>query len=135
MNVKEQLEKKGLRVTSQRILVLEFLQSTKVHPTAEQVKEFVEQKMPIANFATIYNTLKLFVETGLAREFSLSPKESCHYDGNTEQHHHFIDQKKGVIHDLPLERAQVQFDLPKGFDVEKMEVIFYGQYQETNSTS
>jgi len=132
MGIKEQLENKGLRATNQRIAMLEYLQSTKVHPTAEQIKAAIEQDMPIANMATVYNNLKAFVAVGLVKEFSLSPKEPSHYDGNIERHHHFIDQQKGKIYDLPLERAQVQFDLPEGFDVQDTEVTFYGHRKETS---
>ena len=69
------LKKKNLRVTSQRDLILDVFLSTKHHVSAEEllglvVKEQSESKGSTSSIgiATIYRTLKLFVEAEIATE-------------------------------------------------------------------
>ena len=49
--------------------------------------------------ATVYNTLKLFVDQGLVRQIHTDP-ERCVYDSMMAPHHHFQDLDTGEMSDI-----------------------------------
>jgi Fe2+ or Zn2+ uptake regulation protein len=77
--------------------------------------------------ATVYNTLNLFVEHGLLKEFILAEGRVV-FDPNTEKHHHFIDEATGKIYDVPWKAVGVsQVEELKGFDVHEYQVVMRGR--------
>ncbi len=57
----------GLKITPQRIAVLEAIISLKNHPTAENIAEYIKANHPNIATGTVYKTLETFVEKGLAK--------------------------------------------------------------------
>jgi len=45
------------RLTPQKTEILDFLRSTRIHPTSEQVYESVKKKIPMISLATVYRNL------------------------------------------------------------------------------
>src|SRR5579862_4355567 len=78
----EHLKKTRLKRTSQRDLILDVFLDTEAHVSAEDLYEMVKVKDPTVGFTTVYRTLKLLMECGLAREL-----ES--YDGTMLYEHHY----------------------------------------------
>ena len=74
--------------------------------------------------ATVYNTLNLFVEQGLAREIHADP-ERCVYDSTMVPHHHFQNVDTGEMIDIRPE--DLSFDrlppLPPGTEIESVDVV------------
>ena len=69
---KEMLREKGLKVTNQRILVLEVLADHRdKHLTAEDIYELVREDYPEIGLATIYRTVQLLLEMQLVDRISL----------------------------------------------------------------
>ena len=64
------LERHGIRPTQQRVKVAEVLLTAPVHLTAEQLLTTLRQVPSRVSKATVYNTLKLFVDHGLVRQIS-----------------------------------------------------------------
>lgn len=62
------MERKGLRSTSQRRLVSEIFFRTSGHHSIDDVLAMVREKDPKVGYATVYRTMKLLVECGLANE-------------------------------------------------------------------
>ena len=56
------IKEAGLRLTPQRIAVMEALSALKSHPTAEQITEYVRIDYPDIATGTIYKILESFVE-------------------------------------------------------------------------
>jgi Fur family iron response transcriptional regulator len=76
--------------------------------------------------ATVYNTLNLFVKKGLVRELVLSEGRTV-FDCNCEQHHHFIDESTGAIHDVPWDAVRVsKVDRLAGYEVREYMVVMRG---------
>jgi Fur family iron response transcriptional regulator len=77
--------------------------------------------------ATVYNTLNLFVEKGLLRRFVLTEGRVV-FDPRTDDHHHFIDEDSGTIHDVPYGAVKVS-NLSKldGFEVQEYQVVMRGK--------
>ena len=62
-NFKKMLKEKGLKVTNQRLLVLEVLADHRdKHMTAEDIYELVKEDYPDIGLATIYRTVQLLRE-------------------------------------------------------------------------
>lgn len=62
------LTSNSLKVTPQRVAVLEALNVIKDHPTADSVKEFVRKNHPNLALGTVYNTLETLCEKKIIRK-------------------------------------------------------------------
>ncbi len=78
----EHIKKMGLRRTAQRELILDVFLSTEEHLSSEDLYWLVQKKDENVGQTTVYRTLKLLTEAGLAREVRLG-------DGRTYYEHHF----------------------------------------------
>lgn len=97
--VTARLRSHGIQPTHQRIEIAHALFSRMAHLSADQVLALVNQRHAETSKATVYNTLKLFVETGLIREVIVDPAK-VFYDPNTDPHHHIFDVESGEITDI-----------------------------------
>jgi Fe2+ or Zn2+ uptake regulation protein len=91
------LRQRGLRLTGPRRLVLEVVQGTDAHPTAEAVHRLVRRQLPRVSLGTVYRNLRLLVAQGLLREL---PGPHARFDGNLRDHHHFTCTACGRILDV-----------------------------------
>ena len=78
----EYVQKSGLRRTAQRDLILEVFLSTEDHLSSEDLYWLVQKQDSSVGQTTVYRSLKLFTEAGLAREVRLG-------DGVTYYEHHY----------------------------------------------
>lgn len=62
------LKQKGLKHTSQRFFILDKFLSAKRHLSADDLHAMVREQNPRIGFSTVYRTLKLFTECGIATE-------------------------------------------------------------------
>lgn len=89
----------GIKLTPQRIAILEYLDGNIEHPSAEEIYREVSKKFPTMSFATVYNTLQTLRERGCILELTIDP-EKKRFDPNTEPHHHLICVKCKRIVDI-----------------------------------
>ena len=88
----------GLRRTGQRDLILEIFLSTEDHLSSEDLYSIVHRKDPTVGHTTVYRTLKLLTEAGLAREVRFGDNRTYyehHY--NHEHHDHMICTECGKV--------------------------------------
>jgi Fur family iron response transcriptional regulator len=118
------LESHGIRPTQQRVKVAEVLLAAPVHLTAEQLLGTLRRSPSRVSKATVYNTLKLFVDHGLVRQMHLDP-ERCVYDSTIESHHHFQNLATGEMIDVRTD--EIAFSrlpaLPPGTEIDSVEVV------------
>lgn len=82
------LADRGYRVTAQRLAIYELLQENarrSHHPSAEELYQQARERFPMISPATVYNTLELLVELGLASQLGF-PGDVQRYDGNPHAH-------------------------------------------------
>ncbi len=94
----EHIQKAGLRRTSQRDLILEMFLKTEEHLSSEDLYWLVQKQDPSVGHTTVYRTLKLLAEAGLAREVRFGDGKTYyehHY--NHEHHDHLICTECGKI--------------------------------------
>ena len=78
----EHLKTAGFKRTAQRELILDVFLRTEGHSSAEDLYGLVKAEDPSVGFTTVYRTLKLLAECGLAREERLG-------DGLRRYEHHY----------------------------------------------
>lgn len=93
------LKNSNLKVTPQRIAVLEALNSLKDHPTADKIKEYVVKNHPHIAVGTIYKTLETFVEKGLVKKVK-TEQDFMRYDAILDKHHHLYCEDTERIEDF-----------------------------------
>lgn len=93
--------KEGVTVTKQKRLVLDIIESSHKHPTAEDVFSEARQKMPSIALGTVYRNLNLLVEEGLVRRITLAGTPD-RFDRTKVDHDHLVCQKCGRIKDVQL---------------------------------
>jgi Fur family iron response transcriptional regulator len=127
MEIERKLVASGVNPTAQRIAICRYVLCEADHPTAEQVKDWVDENFPKMSLATVYNTLKILVEAGLLKEIQVPHSESSIYDCNTSHHHHFIDEDTGKIIDIHPEEVKLEVQLArKGLKVREVSVFLRG---------
>lgn len=118
------LRARGISPTHQRIEIAHALFSRMEHLSADQVLALVNERHAETSKATVYNTLKRFVEAGLVREVIVDASK-VFYDPNTTPHHHFYDVESGEITDIHADALSVTGlpPLPEGKIAAGMDVI------------
>ena len=103
----------------------EILLTAPRHLTAEQILA-APARRPTGHVskATVYNTLNLFVDQGLAREIHADP-ERCVYDSTMAPHHHFQNVDTGEMTDIrPEDLSFARLPpLPPGTEIESVDVV------------
>lgn len=92
------VESFGQKMTPQRRAIVDFLQGSVAHPTADEVMTAVNEKFPMTSRATVYNTLNWLKSAGLVRE--VFEGGTVRYDPNTSDHHHFVCRSCGRVEDI-----------------------------------
>ncbi len=125
--VAEQLRAHGIQPSAQRLAVAEYVLRTQDHPSADEVLARVRGRVPMISRATVYNTLNLFVEKGLLRQFVLAEGRLV-FDPHVEPHHHFVDDESGTIVDVPWDALEVKrVEKLQGLDVKEYQVVLHGR--------
>lgn len=94
----EHIQKSGLRHTAQRDLILEIFLRTEEHLSSEDLYWLVQKEDASVGHTTVYRTLKLLTEAGLAREVRFGDGKTYyehHY--NHEHHDHMICTNCGKV--------------------------------------
>ena len=133
--VKDLLREKGLKVTSQRLMVLNILSAHgDEHLTVEEIYDLAKEESPEIGLATIYRTVQVLLELhviekvtfddGFAR-YELNGEET----GSGHRHHHAICTQCGKVYSLEtdlLDTLEKQVFESLGFEVTDHEVKLYG---------
>lgn len=133
---KELLKKNDLKVTTQRIAILEVLDNRPdKHLTAEEIYDCVKEEYPEIGLATVYRTIQLLSELHLIDKLNLDDgyvryeigkqgKKECGH-----HHHHLICLLCGTVYSFEddlLETLEHRIYESKGFHVVDHEVKMFG---------
>lgn len=120
----------GLKLTPQRLAVLEYLEGNKSHPSAEDIYRAVKEKYPTMSFATVYNILETLKKKGLIQELNIDPQKK-RFDPDTSSHHHLICSRCGKVIDLSSEHfPHIEVKEFEGFEVKMVRLEIYGFCQD-----
>ncbi len=119
------------RMTAQRRLILETLQSLDNHPTAEELFEYIQKFDPSIHRSTIYRNLRWLESEGWiqARVFD-ADRRTQHFDSVVPgEHYHFVCRKCDSVvefNNLLVNAIKAQFELHTGSQVDCGSVVLYG---------
>jgi len=89
------------RYSRQRESIINYLRSTKEHPTAETVYQHVREELPKVSLGTVYRNLSQLASAGEILRFT-SIDGVDHFDADTHTHYHFVCNECGSIQDVPM---------------------------------
>ncbi|MEO7003729.1 MAG: Fur family transcriptional regulator [Ktedonobacterales bacterium] len=98
--VMERLRRLGVRVTPQRLFVVEALERGGGHMTAEEIMQWAAQRYPALNLATVYRTLDMLVDVGLVTQTGLGGGATSFELVGDSPHHHLVCEHCGAVMEM-----------------------------------
>lgn len=124
------MAKKGLRSTDQRRLIVETFFKSPNHVSIEELLGQVRARDPRVGYATVYRTLKLLLECGVAHERRFGDGLARYELADEHAHHdHLICLECGAIVEFEeprVERLQEAVAEAHGFELRSHKHELYG---------
>jgi Fur family peroxide stress response transcriptional regulator len=115
----------GMRITSQRMAIFEFLSQNTSHPTAEEIHRAVKGRYRGLSLATVYNTLETLSRLGEVARRDLGGAAE-RFDPEVRPHHHFSCRRCGAVQDVFGELGPASLPQLEGYQVESVQVAMVG---------
>ena len=122
------LEEHNLKHTRQRDLILDAFLDATGHITSEQLHQSIKERDPSIGYTTVYRTLKLLVDAGLAQERNFDDGIT-RYEIEHEHHDHLVCTKCGRIDEFEcamIEKTQTEIAETYGFQLLRHRHELYG---------
>jgi Fur family ferric uptake transcriptional regulator len=124
------LREKRLKVTPHRELILETFVNHEGHRSVEDIYRTVREQDPRVGYTTVYRTMKLLLDCGLAREIDLADGITRYeHLFNHEHHDHMICMECGTsieFFNAGIESVQDEASEQLGFKVLDHKLQIYG---------
>ncbi len=89
----------GIKLTHQRLEIFQEIAVSVEHPDVETVFRAVKARVPTVSLDTVYRTLWLLHDLGLAT--TLGPqRDGVRFDANLTPHHHYVCVRCGLVRDF-----------------------------------
>ena len=132
------IQDRRLNVTAQREAIVEQFLRTHDHVSIDELLSKVRKRQPKVGYATVYRTLKLLVDSGLAVERQFGDGQA-RYEVVGDHHDHLICMKCGLIlefEDDEIERLQDKIaERLGGFTVLRHRHELYGLCPKASGTA
>jgi len=131
--IRQRLSDKGLKVTPQRILILEKIYTLNNHPSAEKIIREVKKHHPNISPGTVYKVLDTLVKNELIKKVP-TDNGVMRYDGILEKHHHLYCAECNIIQDYfdeeldELLRDYFKKKNIEGFQIDEMKLEIKGKF-------
>ena len=123
MKTADLLLKKNIKPSLSRIMIYDYLKGTKSHPSVDAIYDKIVKKAPTLSKTTVYNTLKIFYESGLLKELTIEGFQS-RYDADTSFHGHFFCSGCKKVFDFCINLgSESGLD---GFEINQKDVFYTG---------
>ena len=136
--IRNKLSDKGLKVTPQRIAILEAIIKLNNHPTVENIIDYIRKNHPNIATATVYKVL----DTLVANELIIKVKtegDVMRYDAVMASHHHlycsesnriedFVDAELNEMIEKFFEKKKIQ-----NFKIEDVKLQIIGKFLNNNN--
>jgi len=126
-----------LRMTHQRELILDELNRSKVHPTADELYERIRKKLPRISLATVYRNLEILSEAGLIKKLEISGRQK-RFDWDPHPHNHVFCTQCHRVDNIPTPGRPVPAVGPmqdKGYHVTGCRIEFFGLCPKCQKTT
>lgn len=92
------------RMTPQRRVIMEELQRSRCHLTADQIYDRVRQRLPRVSLGTVYRNLEVLAEQGVIQKLDGIGSQR-RFDSNPQRHFHVRCLQCGRMDDIDTESA------------------------------
>jgi len=124
------LRQKNLKLTEQRKNLLKTFLNTKRHISAEELYDVVRKKDPNIGYATVFRTLKILHDAGIAKKLTLGDGRARYENKYGQAHHdHLICVKCGRVIETvhpKIEKLQKELCARHNFLPERHKMEIYG---------
>jgi Fur family peroxide stress response transcriptional regulator len=129
--ITEGMKAKGLKLTRQRLVIIDIIANEKSHPSAHSVLERAREKAPTVSLSTVYYTLDIIKRAGLIKELEFDDRDS-RYEGDISDHLNLVCKGCGKIEDFhaPLPLPSEKVEKSTGFRVDSLRFECYGLCKE-----
>ena len=133
--IRQKLADVGLKITPQRMSILEAIYTLNNHPTADNIIEFIRETHPNVATGTVYKVLDVLVENKVIKKVK-TDKDIMRYDGIIESHHHLYCSECDLIEDYidnELDDLLKEYFKKKkfpGFELEDIVVQVRGKFDK-----
>lgn len=125
-NIGEHLKTHEIKPSYQRLKIFEYLIENKTHPTVDEIYRALNNKIPTLSKTTVYNTLNIFIEKGIARVITIEENET-RYDADMSHHGHFKCIECGKVYDIPVNLDEKNLEKLKDFEILEYNIFFKGK--------
>ena len=92
----EKCQKRGLKLTNQRELVISILESSEDHPDVDELFSRALEQDKSVSIATVYRTVKLLEDANFIEKLEFGDGRA-RYEESGEHHEHLIDVETGEV--------------------------------------
>ena len=128
-DLKQELKKKNINMSYQRLKVLEYITENKNHPTVDQIYTELHKDISTLSKTTVYNTLRMLAEAGFIRVVLTEDNES-RYDADIENHGHFKCESCRTIYDFAVDINSLNSEDLKNYQINDKNVYYKGICQK-----
>ncbi len=135
--IRNKLIEKGLKVTPQRITILEAIIKLNCHPTAENIIDYIRNNHPNISTATVYKVLDALVANELIKKVK-TERDVMRYDAVMENHNHLYCSKSDRMEDFVdkelnemIEKYFQKNEIPY-FKIEDINLQIVGRFLKDN---
>ncbi len=125
-NAIDTLQHYGIHPSVQRIAIMDYLIKHRTHPTADEVYVALSESIPTLSKTTVYNTLRLFTESGAVQMLTIDERKVC-FDGDDSPHAHFMCRRCGKLMDVEI--SETLLKVPDGhqdFRIDETHIYYKG---------
>ncbi len=118
----------GLKLTRQRLAVIDIIAGEKSHPSAASVFAKARKRVPQISLSTVYLSLDVMKRAGLIKELEFADRDS-RYEGDISNHLNLVCTRCGRIMDFKapsLPVSSVNVEKSTGFRVDSIRLEYYG---------
>ena len=133
ISVGDFLKSHDIKPSYQRVKIYEFLKNSKEHPTVDVIYSALNPEIPTLSKTTVYNTLKVFIEKGIAMAITIDENE-VRFDADVDMHGHFKCYNCHNVFDFNMEDLEMP-PMLNGFQIMERQLFYYGLCDHCNLKS
>jgi Fur family transcriptional regulator, ferric uptake regulator len=129
-DIESDLRAEGVRVTRQRLAILQVLREATDHPRAEDILARAREQDPSVSQATVYRTLAVLERAGAVQRSDFGGAGARYEIASPGHHDHLIDLDTGEViefHSERIERLQEEIAAELGYEIEWHRLELYGR--------
>lgn len=125
----------GLKITPQRVAVLEVLLNLNTHPSADEIVDYLRISYPHISIGTVYKILEAFLKKGILNKLKTND-DIMRYDPVKEKHHHLYctnTERVDDFYDVELDKLLESYFKKKkipNFSVSDIKLQIVGNFTD-----